>query len=221
MPPGTMPKSQHSSALRCRKTPSSRSIRVEMLESLIQDLRYSVRVLAKNPVFTLIAVGTLALGIGANTAVFSLVNGILLRPLPYTDPDRIVTVWNSFPAAGVRKFGVAYKNTMDWKEQNHVFVSLAIYQAASTTSLNLTGISGAVRIQSARATGDFFQALNVVPLIGRTITTDDEQPGRDHVAVVGYDLWRQYFGGDPQVVGKSIKLNDEDYMVIGIMPVGF
>src|SRR5262245_16639441 len=179
-----------------------------MLERLIQDLGYSVRVFAKNPVFTLIAVGTLALGIGANTAVFSLLNAILLRPLPYTDPDRIVTVWNAFPAAGIRKFGVAYKNTMDWKERNNVFAPLAIYQAASNTSFNLTGISGPARIQGARATGDFFQALNVTPLIGRTITMDDEQPGRDHVAVIGHDLWRQYFGGDPRVAGKNIKLND-------------
>ncbi len=192
-----------------------------MLETLTQDLRYSLRVLGKNPVFMLIAVGTLALGIGANTSVFSLLNAILLRPLPYNDPDRIVTVWNSFPAAGVRKFGVAYKNVSDWKERNHVFAPLAIYQAASNTSLNLTGVSGPVRIQGARATGDFFQALNVAPLNGRIITADDEEPGRDHVAVVGYNLWRQYFGGDSQIVGKTIKLNDEDYSVIGVMPPGF
>src|SRR6185295_8506202 len=112
-----------------------------MLETLAQDLKYSLRVLLKNRSFTVVAVLTLALGIGANTAVFSLVNAILLRPLPYTDPDRIVTVWNSFPQFGIRKFGVAYKNMTDWKEQNRVFASLAIYQAASNTSMNLSGLS--------------------------------------------------------------------------------
>src|SRR5579863_9723851 len=148
---------------------------------MIQDLKYSLRTLAKNPAFTVIAALTLALGIGANTAVFSLVNAVLLRPLPYADSERIATVWSSFPQVGVRKFGVSYKNVSDWKEQNHVFAPLAIYQAASNTSLNLTGISGPVRVQGARATGDFFQVLNVQPLSGRTITSDDEQPGRDHV----------------------------------------
>ena len=192
-----------------------------MIETLIQDLKYSFRLLAKNSSFAAIAVVTLALGIGANTAVFSLVNAVLLRPLGYTEPERIVTVWSSFPQAGVRKFGVAYKNVQDWKERNNVFAPLAIYQAASNTSLNLTGISGPVRVQGARATGDFFQALNVNPLIGRVITSEDEQPGRDHVAVIGYNLWRRDFGGDTQLVGHKVKLNDDDFEIIGIMPPGF
>src|SRR5262249_29638437 len=102
-----------------------------MIEALFQDLKYSLRVLFQNWSFAAIAIATLALGIGANTAVFSLVNAVLLRPLPYTDSARIVTVWNSFPQFGIRKFGVAYKNVMDWKEQNHVFATLALYQAAS------------------------------------------------------------------------------------------
>jgi putative ABC transport system permease protein len=192
-----------------------------MLGTFIQDLRYSLRGLLKNPAFTLIAAGTLALGIGANTAVFSLLNAVLLRPLPYTNPDGIVTVWSSFPQAGIHKFGVAYKNVSDWKERNHVFAPLAIYQAASNTTLNLTGVSGPLRVQGARATGDFFQVLNVRPLYGRAIFAEDEEPGRDHVAVLGYNLWWQYFGGDAQIVGTTVKLNDEDYLIVGIMPPGF
>src|SRR5262249_17519172 len=98
---------------------------------------------------------------------------------------------------------------------------LAIYQAASNTSVNLTGTSGPVRIQGARVTGDFFEVMNVVPVIGRTITTDDEQPGRDHVAVLGFDLWRQYFCRETPLVEKSVRLNDEDYLVVGVLPAGF
>jgi putative ABC transport system permease protein len=190
-------------------------------EALLQDLRYSLRLLAKNPSFTAIAVATLALGIGANTAVFSLVNAVLLRPLPYNEPDRIVTVWSAFPQSGVRKFGVAYKNVQDWKERSDVFDPLAIYQAASNTSMNLTGLSGPVRVQGTRATGDFFRALNVRPLLGRVISSDDEQPGRDHVVVIGYNLWQHDFGADARIIGRTIGLNDEDYEVVGVMPLGF
>src|SRR5262245_8885558 len=190
-------------------------------DMITYDLKYSFRVFLKNPGFTLVAAITLALGVGANTTVFSLVNAVLLRPLSYNDPDRIVTVWNSFPQAGIRKFGVAYKNVTDWQERNHVFAPLSIYQAASNTSVNLAGVSGPVRVQGARTPGDFFQALNVRPLFGRVMTKEDEQPGSDHVAVLGYNLWRQDFGGDESLVGRNVKLNDEDYMVIGIMPPGF
>jgi putative ABC transport system permease protein len=190
-------------------------------ETLLQDLRYSLRLLAKNPSFTAIAVVTLALGIGANAAVFSLVNAVLLRPLPYTEADRIVTVWSAFPQSGVRKFGVAYKNVQDWKERSDVFEPLAIYQAASNTSMNLTALSGPVRVQGTRSTGDFFRALNVQPFLGRLISGDDEQPGRDHVVVVGYNLWQHDFGSNAQIIGHTIRLNDEDYEVVGVMPPGF
>jgi len=188
---------------------------------IAHDLKYSFRVFLKNPVFTLVAAATLALGIGANTTVFSLVNAVLLRPLPYNDPDRIVTVWNSFPQAGVRKFGVAYKNVTDWQERNRVFAPLSIYQAQSNTSVNLAGVSGPVRVQAARTPGDFFLALNVRPLFGRGVAKEDEQPGNDHVVVLGYNLWRQNFGSDEHLVGRNVKLNDEDYRVVGIMPPGF
>jgi putative ABC transport system permease protein len=191
------------------------------MENLIQDVRYSFRLLLKNPSFTFISVFALALGIGANTVIFSAFNAIMLRPLPYGDPDRIAMVWSSFPQAGLLKFGVPFANFADWKERNHVFDTIAIYQAASNTTYNLTGISGPERIQSAKATGDFFRVLNITPLFGRTIQADDEQIGKDHVVVVRFNLWQRYFGGDQHLVGKSIKLNDEDFQVVGIMPRGF
>jgi len=192
-----------------------------MFADLLRDIKYGARSLAKNPGFATVAVLTLALGIGANTVIFSAFNAVMLRPLPYTDPDRVVTVWDSFVSLGAAKFGVAYLNFMDMKERTHVYEPLALYQAASNTTYNLTGVAGPERIQGTRATGDFFRALNVSPLIGRTIAVEDEEPGRNHVVVLSYSLWQRDFGGDPLVIDRSLKLNDEDYRVIGVMPHGF
>src|SRR5438270_12693121 len=179
---------------------------------LIQDLRLAVRLSLKSPTFT--AVTLLALGVGANTVIFSAFNAVMLRPLPYNDPDRVVTVWDSFPKLGVGKIGVAYANFADLKERAHVFEPLALYTAGSTTGFNLTGLGGPEQVQAARATGDFFRALGVAPLHGRALTREDEEPGRNRVAVLGHDLWRRDFGGDARVVGQSVKLNDEEYMVV-------
>ena len=192
-----------------------------MFDDLLGDVRYGARSLTRNPGFATIAVLTLALGIGANTVIFSAFNAVMLRPLPYTDPERVVTVWDSFVQQGVSKFGVTYLNFMDMKERNHVFESLALYQAASNTTFNLTGTGAPERIQGTRATGDFFRALNVAPLLGRVITSEDEQPGRNQVAVMGYDLWQRDFGGDRLVIDRPLKLNDENYRIIGVMPKGF
>ena len=189
--------------------------------NLTQDIRYSIRLLLKNPSFTIISVLALALGIGANTVIFSAFNAIMLRPLPYGDPGGIAMVWSSFPQNGISKFGVPAGNFNDWRDRNHVFETLALYQAASNTTYNLTGMSGPERVQGAKSTGDFFKVLSVSPLFGRSIQTDDEQVGKDHVVVIGFNLWQRYFGGDQNIVGKSIKLNDEDYQVIGVMPRGF
>ena len=189
--------------------------------NLIQDLRFASRLLLKSPTFTAITLLALALGIGANTVIFSAFNAVMLRPLPYNDPDRVVTVWDSFPRLGVNKIGVTYANFTDLKERNHVFEPLALYTAGSTTGFNLTGLSGPERVQAARATGDFFRALGVAALDGRTLNGEDEQAGRNHVAVLGYNLWQRDFGGDARVVNQHIKLNDEDYTVVGVMPPGF
>jgi putative ABC transport system permease protein len=188
---------------------------------VIRDLRLAARLLLKHPTFTAITLLVLALGIGANTVIFSAFNAVMLRPLPYKDPERIVTVWDSFPQLGVRKIGVTYANFADLEERNHVFDPLALYTAGSTTAFNMTGTGGPERVQGARATGDFFRALGVAPLLGRALTSEDEEPGRNRVAVLGYGLWRRDFGGDARVVGQNIKLNDEDYRVVGVMPPGF
>jgi putative ABC transport system permease protein len=188
---------------------------------ITRDLRHALRLSRKNPAITAIILLALALGIGANTVIFSAFNTVMLRPLPYTDPERIVTVWDSFPQAGIKKFGVTYANFIDMKERNHVFEPLALYVAASNTTFNLTGIAGPERVQGTRATGDFFRAMGVQPLMGRTVMTEDEQQGRGHVVVLGYNLWQRDFGGNPRIIGSSIKLNDEDYNVLGVMPQGF
>src|SRR5436309_10902787 len=150
--------------------------------NLIRDLRHAARLLIKSPAFTAITLLALALGIGANTVIFSAFNAVMLRPLPYNEPDRVVTVWDSFPRLGVKKIGVTYANFADLKARNHVFEPLALYTAGSTTGFNLTGLGGPERVQAARATGDFFRALGVAPLHGRALNAEDEQPGRNRVA---------------------------------------
>ncbi|HYX41064.1 MAG TPA: ABC transporter permease, partial [Pyrinomonadaceae bacterium] len=200
-----------------------RDVRIGIaMDSLWQDVQFGARMLRKHPGFTLIAVTTLALGIGANTVIFSAFNAVMLRPLPYKEPDRIVTVWDTYLQIGANKYGVAYANFVDLKERSRdVFEPLALYQAASNTTFNLTGLAGPERIQGTRATGDFFRALGVAPFLGRTIATEDEAPGRNHVVVLSYNLWQRVTGGDAQIINKVLRLNDEDYQVLGVMPQGF
>ena len=189
--------------------------------NLFRDLRHAARLLWKNPAFTAVTLVALALGIGANTVIFSAFDAVLLRPLPYAEPDGIVTVWDSFPQQGVKKIGVTYANFVDLKERSRVFDPLALYVAASNTSFNLSGLAGPERVQGTRATADFFRALGVAPLLGRALTAEDEQQGRNHVAVIGYNIWRRDFGGDARILNSPVKLNDEDYTVVGVMPQGF
>lgn len=185
------------------------------------DLKFAIRLLRKHRAYSAIIVATLALGIGANTAIFSAFNAIMLRPLPYDDPETIVTVWDSFPKLGVKKIGVTYANFSDLKERNNVFDPLALYAAGSTTGFNLTGLGGPERVQAASASSDFFRALGVKPAQGRTITDEDTEPGRNHVVVLGYNLWQRDFGGNANIINQKIKLNDIDFTVVGVMPPGF
>src|SRR5690349_184908 len=187
----------------------------------MSDIRFAVRLLLKHPAYTAIIIITLALGIGANTAIFSAFNAIMLRPLPYNDPERIVTVWDSFPKLGVKKIGVTYANFTDVKERSKSFEPLALYAAGSTTAFNLTGLGGPERVQAASASADFFRALGVNPLHGRTFTDDDAQPGRNRLVVLGYNLWQRDFGGNANIINQNIKLNDVDFTVVGVMPPGF
>jgi len=189
--------------------------------NILRDLRLALRLLLKSPAFTAITLLALALGIGANTVIFSAFDAVLLRPLPYANPDAVVTVWDSFPRQGVKKIGVTYANFADLKARSRVFDPVALYVAGSNTAYNMTGAGGPERVQTTRASADFFRALGVAPLVGRALTLEDEEPGRNHVVVLSYNLWRRDFGGDAGVLGRKLQLNEEEYAVVGVMPKGF
>jgi putative ABC transport system permease protein len=181
----------------------------------MQDLRYALRMLKKQPGFTVIAILTLALGIGANTAIFSVVNAVLLRPLPYPDADRIM-VLNESSGPG-QDFSVALPNYLDWKRDNTVFQHLAITRRESR---NLSGILGreAERISSAYVTENFFKVIGLSPVLGRTFTEEEEKPGGPFAVVISDRLWQRAFGRDPAILGRPIKLHDQSFTVVGVMP---
>jgi predicted permease len=191
------------------------------LETMWQDLRYGVRVLVKSPVFTIVAVLSLALGIGANTAIFSVVNGLLLRPLPYPDSERIVHVWHtppqeSFP--GMDKFSVSPANYLDWKDQSRSFEQMAAYADAG---FSLSAGDEPVPISGAAVSADFFPVLRTSASQGRTFSPEEDQPGRDQVVVISHGLWQRTFGANPHLIGQTVTLDSRSYTVIGVMPAGF
>ncbi len=194
--------------------------RSHLLGALWQDLGYGLRLLRKHPGFTVVAVLTLALGIGANTAIFSLVNATLLRPLPYPNPDQIVMVWGTNPGGfGWRgKTGFSALNFLDYQEQNQVFAHLATFNDADFT---LTGVDNPERIRGARVTAAFFSVLEVKPMLGRTLLPEEEQAGQDRVVVLSYGLWQRRFGSDPKMIGQTIRLDATSYTVVGVLPQSF
>ena len=183
----------------------------------MNDLKFALRQLLKNPGFTAVAVLTLGLGIGANTAIFSVINGVLLRPLPYRDPDRLVTVCQSSIKRGFSQVLVTPATLRDWREQNLVFEELGgqIYE-----SVNLTGIERPEHVHAAWTTANYFSVFGVPPLMGRTFIPEDNPPGH-RVVVLSHGLWVRSFGGDRRVIGKSITLNGLNYVVVGVMPPDF
>jgi putative ABC transport system permease protein len=191
-----------------------------MLASLWQDIGYGARTLRKNPAFTAVAVLTLALGIGANTAIFSIVNARLLRPLPYSNPDQIVMVWgtNPFGFGWHGKTGFSALNFLDYQQQNKVFAHLATFNDADFT---LTGVDSPERIRGARVTAEFFSVFDVKPMLGRTLLPEDEQAGQDRVVVLGYGFWQRRFAADPKIVGQTIRLEATSYTVVGVLPQSF
>jgi predicted permease len=192
--------------------------RMNMLGNFWQDLRYGLRMLAKNPGFTVVAVVALALGIGANSAIFSVVNTVLLRPLPYKEPDRLVMVWEDASRHGYPRDTPAAANYMDWREQNQVFEGMA---ALADQSFNLTGVGEPERIDGRRASASLFPLLGVEPLLGRAFTPEEDQPGANRVVIMSHGLWQRRFGSDPNITGKTLTLNGESYMVVGVMPSHF
>ncbi|MCA1591406.1 MAG: ABC transporter permease [Acidobacteria bacterium] len=185
--------------------------------TFLQDLRYALRVLAKNPGFTAIAVVALALGIGANTAIFSVINTVLLRPLPFDSPERLVKVWGTNQKRGVSKYPVSYPNFTDWRDQNGVFEHVAAYSDAGAI---LTGHDAPEQLNGIVASADFFEVLGAKPAIGRGFTTQDEQ-GDTHVIVLSDGVWRSRFAADPGIVGQQVMLDGQATTVIGIMPAAF
>lgn len=183
---------------------------------MLQDLRYALRQLRKSPGFTLVAVTTLALGIGASTAVFSVVDEVLLHPLPYPDSDRIVSVSETYE--GVSTDDTSPANYLDLASQNQVFANMA---ASRSWQVSLSAGDRPERITGTMATPSFFPLFGVSPILGRGLEASDAQPGNDHVVVLGYGLWQRYFAADRAMVGRNIRLNGEEYTVVGVMPPNF
>jgi putative ABC transport system permease protein len=184
------------------------------VSTFIQDLRYAARTLAKAPGFTLVALVTLALGIGANTAIFSIVNAVLLRPLPYHEPDRVVLLWSHW--TNWTKTWVSEPELADYQQAR----SLEHVAAFSSTSFNLTGGAGSepLRVLAAQVQAPVFDALGARPLLGRVFTADEDRPGRERVVMLVEGLWRSRFGSDPSIVGRSIELDAASYTVVGVLP---
>jgi putative ABC transport system permease protein len=188
------------------------------MQTLLQDLRYAVRLLAKNPSFTAIAILTLALGIGANTAIFSVVNAVLLRPLAFREPARLVLALEGNPAIPGGVSSISYLNYLDWRDQSHAFESL---EATRGATLNLTGIAEPERLNARNATAGLFNLLGVNPVMGRTFFPDEDRPGGAPVVLLSYGLWQRRFGSSPEVIGKAISLDSQPYTVVGVLPSGF
>lgn len=183
-----------------------------------QDLRYSLRLLTKKPGFALVAVVTLALGIGATTAIFGVVNAVLIRPLPFAESDRIVLVWEVQPKRDVFRGRTTLADFLDWRDRSRSFEELSAW---IPWSYNLTGESQAEEIWGARVTANFFDLLKVKPVLGRAFLPEEEQLGHEQVAILSYSLWQRRFGSDASLIGKSITIADLPYTVIGVLPRNF
>jgi putative ABC transport system permease protein len=186
-------------------------------ETLARDVRYAVRVLRQRPGFTLAAVLVLALGIGANTAIFSVVNAVLLRPLPYPEPDRLTFVWHVPPAdafPGMTQFAVSPANFLDWQRQSRSFERMALMQFRS---FNISGQTGPETLRAAGVTPGFFEVLGVQPILGRTLRPEEDIRGQHRVVVLSERLWTRRFGGDPNILGRKLSLGGEPFTVVGIM----
>src|SRR6516165_4283621 len=191
------------------------------MRSLLSDLRFSLRALRLNPAFSAAAIVVLALGIGANAAIFSVFNAVILRPLPFDDPSRIMQVWHVPPAKsfpGLTMFSVSPANYLDWRSQSSSFEQMAAYGFRSFT---IAGKERPEAIRAAAVASDFFAILRVAPLLGRAFTPDEDRPGEGHVVVLGYNFWRDHFASDRHVVGRNILLDGETYSVVGVMPETF
>ena len=188
--------------------------KTNLFGDLTQDIRYALRVLAKNPAFTIIAVIALALGIGANSAIFSVVDAVLLRPLPFKHPEQLVMLWENAAHQGFPKNTPSPANFLDWQKQAQSFTGIA---AMAERSFNLTGVGEPERLDGRRVSANLFELLGVPAMLGRTFVPEDDKPGT-HVVLLSYSLWQRRFGSDPAVIGRALTLNGESYTVVGVMP---
>jgi putative ABC transport system permease protein len=188
------------------------------MDTLIQDLRYATRRLRNNPGFSLVVILTLALGIGANSAIFSVVNGVLLRPLPYREPERLITVSHFYPSLDDLEAGFAVPSFRDVSGNARIFETVAVQQG---WGVNLTGEGEPQRLTGQRVTADWFRTYGVPAALGRTFNPEEGQAGNEQVVVLSDGIWRRVFGADPNVVGKQLQLNGESYQVVGVMPPAF
>ncbi|HXD32322.1 MAG TPA: ABC transporter permease [Pyrinomonadaceae bacterium] len=188
------------------------------METLRQDLAYGIRMLLKSPRFTAVAVLSLAIGIGANTAIFSVTNALILKPLNFQDADRLVIMWNRSPGLNVEQDWLSPGEYLDIKTQNHSFEQVA---ATIDSSFNLTGLGTPERVEGARVTSSLFPLLGAQPMLGRVFGTEDEEQGKPPVVILGYGFWQRHFAGDRNVVGKTLTLNGNSVPIVGVMAADF
>ncbi|HET7286640.1 MAG TPA: ABC transporter permease, partial [Pyrinomonadaceae bacterium] len=192
---------------------------VGLIDNIVRDVTYSGRVLFKSYAFTIVVVLTLALGIGANTAIFSFANGILLRPLPYPQSDRLAVLEEIALKEDGNSIGVSYPNFLDWREQNKVFEGIACHFGTGRFAMTAGGSPSEIR--GTRVTHGLFEVLRVSPILGRTFTVEEDRPEEDAVVILGYDLWQRSFGGNPNVIGQKIIVSSRPRTIVGVMPRGF
>ena len=196
--------------------------RVIWIGNAWQDARYGVRLMTRAPGFAAAVILTVTLGIGATTAMFSVVYSVVLQPLPYRQPERLVNLWNTAIKRGIPRAFVGIANVVDWKARNHVFEDIAIVRAIA--NFNLAGVGEPERLLGSRVSANLFPILGVTPLLGRTFTADEDQLSggtHDKVAILTYGLWVRRFGADPAIVGRPIDLSDVPYTVVGVMREDF
>ena len=188
------------------------------MNSLLQDVRFGLRVLWNRPGFTAVALAVLALGVGANTAIFSVVNAVLIRPLPYPGAERVIAFDAVNPPKGITESNMSAPDFVDWKAQSRSFEALAIY---ATGDVNMTGGDEPERIGAAAVSGDFFRAIGAQPARGRAVLPEDTEFGRERVGVISHGLWQRSFGADPAAVGRRLEVGGQSVEIIGVMPASY
>src|SRR6202050_4340757 len=186
------------------------------MNGLLQDLRCAVRQFVKNPGLPAVVVLTIALGVGANTALFSVVNGVLLNPLPYPHPEQLITLHESKP--NFKNGSVSYPNFLDWQKDNHTFSAMAVTRRYT---FSLTGLGEAEQVRARFVSSDFFSVIGVNPVLGRAFAPGEDKIGAAPIALISAGFWNRKFGGSPDVLGKTLNLDGKAYSIVGVIPAGF